>query len=338
MCDLYDTKMDKLKRLRKYVKYSLLLGLIRFVLFIVRIFPWKWTSLFCAKLGLLAFYIVRKERIRTVDNLTIAYGKEKSESEIYAMAREVFTNFGRASCELAIKMNLNDAKKFFSNVDVIGKEYPEAAYARGKGIINLVPHMGCWEALPRAYTLLGFAAGSVVQTLSNEKINDWVLKNREFKGFKVLPRGSSYKTILQFLKQNNSLGMLIDVDTRVKSVFVDFFGKPAYTPIGAAMLALDSDATVFTTSYVRSEGNKYQFIYGPPIEITRTGDRKEDLRINTERFHREVEKLIKKYPTQWTWMHDRWKTTPEMVEAQEREKQELRRKRREAKMKENAAS
>ncbi len=324
-----------LKRLKKSIKYSFLLSSIWVVLFLVGVFPWKWTSLFCAKLGLLAFYIVKKERIKTIENLTIAYGKEKSKAEINAVAKEVFTNFGRAFGELAIKMNLTDPDKFFSNVEVIGKQYPEAAYSRGKGIINLVPHMGCWEALPRAYTLLGFAAGSVVQTLSNEKINKWVLKNREFKGFKVLPRGSTYKTILQFLKQNNSLGMLIDVDTKVKSVFVDFYGKPAHTPIGAAMLALDSDATVFTTSYVRTEGNKYQFIYGPPLEIIRTGDRKEDLRINTERYHQEVEKLIKKYPTQWTWMHERWKTTPEMVEAREREKQELRRKRREAKMKES---
>jgi KDO2-lipid IV(A) lauroyltransferase len=298
--------------------------------------PWKWTSLFCAKLGSLTFFILREERIKTINNLSLAYGKEKSESEIFAMAKEVFSNFGRASGELAIKMNLDDAEKFFSNVEVVGKEYPEAAYALGKGIINLVPHMGCWEALPRAYTLLGFAAGSVVQTLSNKKINDWVLKNREFKGFKVLPRGSSYKTILQFLKQNNSLGMLIDVDTRVKSVFVDFYGIPAHTPIGAAMLALDSDATVFTTSYIRTEGNKYQFIYGPPLEITRTGDRKEDLRINTENFHKEVEKIIKKYPTQWTWMHERWKTTPEMIEERERVKQELRKKRREERLKENA--
>lgn len=328
--------MGKAKELRKSIKYSLLIGFIQFVLLIVKIFPWKWTSYFCDRLGLLAFYLVKKERLKTISNLTIAYGKEKSQQEIFSMAKEVFINFGRAAAELAIKLNMDDKEKYFRNLEVVNKHYPEAAYSRGKGIINLVPHMGCWEALPRAFLLMGFEAGSVVQTLGNEKINDWVVKNREFKGFKVLPRGSSYKTILQFLKQNNSLGMLIDVDTRVKSVFVDFYGKPAYTPIGAAMLALDSDATVFTTSYIRTEGNKFQLIYGPPLEITRTGDRKEDLRINTERYHKEVEKLIKKYPTQWTWMHERWKTTPEMVEQREREKQELRRKRREEKLKANS--
>jgi len=330
--------MSRLKKLRKSIKYEFILVLIRSILFTVKILPWKWTSYFCAQLGLLAFYLVKKERIKTIKNLTIAYGDVKSQEEIHNMAREVFTNFGRAAAELAIKMNLKDKEKYFSNVEVIGKENAEAAYQRGKGIINLVPHLGCWEAMPRAFTMLGHPAGSVVKTLRNEKINNWILKNREFKGFKVLPRGSSYKTILQFLKQNNSLGMLIDQDTSVKSVFVDFYGKPAYTPIGAAMLALDSDATVYTTSYVRTKGNNYQMIYGAPIEITRTGNRQEDLRINTERFHKEVEKMIKRYPTQWVWMHERWKTTPEMVEALEKEKQELRRKRREERLSANQDS
>lgn len=312
------------------MKYSLIIGLIRFILFMVKILPWSWTSNFCARLGSLAFILVKKERVKAIKNLTIAYGNERSAEEIQRMAREVFRNFGRAAAELAIKMSVKEPEKYFRNVEIVGKENAEAAYKRGKGIINLVPHMGCWEALPRAFTMLGFAAGSVVQTLSNERLNNWVLKNREFKGFKVLPRGSSYKTILNFLKQNHSLGMLIDVDTRVKSVFVDFYGKPAYTPIGAAMLALDSDATVLTTAYVRTSGNNYKCIFGKPIDLIKTGDRKEDLRINTERFHKAVEQLIKAYPTQWTWMHERWKTTPKMVEAREREKAALRKQRRAA--------
>jgi KDO2-lipid IV(A) lauroyltransferase len=316
--------MSKAREYRKSVKYFFIITLVRVVLGIVRFLPWKWTSVMCDRLGLLAFYIVKKERLKTIRNLTIAYGSEKTEKEINTMAKEVFINLGRAAAELAIKLYVDDAKRYFSNVEVVNQHYADAAYARGKGIINLVPHMGCWEGLPRAFVLMRYKAGSVAQTLNNEKINDWVVRNREFKGFKVLPRGSSYKTILQFLKQNNSLGMLIDQDTRVKGVFVDFYGKPAYTPIGAAMLALDSDATVFTTSYVRTGQNRFQLIFGPPIEIVRTGDRKEDLRLNTERFHQEVEKLIKKYPTQWVWMHERWKTTPERIAAREREKVEKR--------------
>jgi KDO2-lipid IV(A) lauroyltransferase len=330
--------MGKLKKLRKSIKYSLILFFIRGILFLVNIIPWRWTSIFCARLGILAFYLLKKERTKTINNLIIALGQEKTPEEIWQMAREVFMNLGRAAAELAIKLNVDDKEKYFSNVEVIGKEHAEKAYERGKGIINIVPHLGCWEALPKAYTMLGFSAGAVVKNLKNEKLNNWVISQREFKGFKVLPRGSTYKTILQFLKQNNSLGMLIDQDTAVKSVFVNFYDKPAYTPIGAAMLALDSDATVFTTSYIRTEGNKYKFVFGETMEVIRTGNREEELQLNTERFHAAVEKQIREYPTQWVWMHERWKTTPKIVEEREREKQELRKKQREERLKDRTGN
>ncbi len=325
--------MSKVKKLRKSIKYSLILGFIRLILLIVKILPWDWTSYFCEQLGITAFYLIKKERLKTIRNLTIAYDKEKSEAEIYHMAKEVYKNLGRSAAELAIKLDVDDKETFFKNVEVEGKEHADKAFARGKGIINIVPHLGCWEAASKAYTLLGFSAGAVAKPLKNERLNNWVMKKRVFSDFKILPRGSTYKAILQFLKQNNSLGMLIDQDTSVKGVFVDFYGKPAYTPIGAAMLALDADATSFVASYVRTKGNNYKFIFGEPMEVIRTGDRKEELQINTERFHRAAEEHIKKYPTQWVWMHERWKTTPEMIEQREREKQELRRKRREEKMK-----
>ncbi len=328
--------MGKLRDFRKSIKYSVIVLFINFLLFLVKILPWKWTSMLCAGLGWLAYYTVKGERRKTIKNLTIAYGTEKSPEEIKQMAREVFVNLGRAAAELAIKLTIDDEKTYFKNIEVVGKEHALKAYEKGGGIINIVPHIGCWEGLAKTITMLGFSAGAVAKPLKNKKLDDWVVSHREFRGFKVLPRGITYKAILQFLKQNNSLGMLIDQDTSVKGVFVDFYGEPAYTPIGAAMLALDSEATVFTTVLIRDKGNKYKFIFGEPIEVTRSGDRKKDLQVNTERFHKEVEKIIRQYPTQWVWMHERWKTTPEMIEAREREKQELRRKRREQLQQEKA--
>ena len=326
--------MGQLKKLRKSIKYLLIIGFIKLILFIVQIIPWKWTSNLCAQLGLLAFYSLKKERNKTIKNLTIAYGKEKSDSEIYEMAKEVSKNLGRAAAETAIKLGMTDKEKYFSNVEVVGVENAVRAYESGNGVINIIPHLGCWEAASKAYALLGFSAGAIAKPLKNERLNNLIMKNREFDGFKILPRGSTYKTILQFLKQNNGLGMLIDQDTSVKGVFVDFYGKPAYTPIGAAMLALDADASVIIASYVRTEGNNYKFIFCEPMEVIRTGDRKEELQLNTECFHKAVEKQIKEYPTQWVWLHERWKTTPEMIQFKEMEKQELRRKRREERMQE----
>lgn len=322
-----------MRKLRKSIKYLLIIGLIKFILLLVVILPWSWTSKFCAFLGFLSFYFVTGERNRSLKNLTIAYGGEKTDLEIRQMAKEVFVNLGRSAAEAAIKLRMTNKKRFFSNVEVEGMEHAEEAFRRGKGVINLVPHIGCWEAASKAYTLLGFPAGAVAKPLKNEMLNNWVMKNRQINGFKIFPRGTTYKTLLMHLKNNNSLGMLNDHDTSVKGVFVDFYGKPAYTSIGTAMLALDSDASVFVAIYIRTKGNKYKFIFDKPMEVIRTGNRQEELQLNSEQFLRAVERQIKKYPTQWAWMHERWKTTPEMVETREREKRELRKKRRAERLK-----
>ncbi len=324
--------------IRRSLKYAAIIGFIQSIIFFVKLFPWKWTSFFCGRLGLLSFYIVKKERIKTIKNLTIAYGHEKNKHEIYKMAKEVFYNLGRGAAELAIKLSANTKEDYFRNVEVEGTEHVFKALEDGKGVIMIIQHLGCWEALPKAWTVLGVKGGAVGKPMKNDRLNKLVLKNREFDGFKVLPRGSSYKTILQFLKQNNSLGMLIDQDTSVKGVFTEFYGRPAYTPIGAAMLALDSDAAVFATSYVRTKGNRYKLLCSERFETIRTGDRKEELQLNTEMYQKEIEGQIKNYPTQWTWMHERWKTTPEMIERAEREKHEMRKKRKAEKIMEEQNS
>ena len=165
--------MGQVKKLRKSTKYLLIIGLIKFILFVVKILPWTWTSYFCGQLGKLAYYVVNEERRKTISNLTIAYGDEKSKAEIVQMAKEVFENLGRSAAEAAIKLRMTDKEKYFRNVEVEGMEYAEQAFKKGKGVINVVPHIGCWEASSKAYTLLGFPAGAVAKPLKNEMLNNW---------------------------------------------------------------------------------------------------------------------------------------------------------------------
>ncbi len=320
--------MPVLRKLRKRIKYFFLGIFIRFMIWVVRIIPWKATTWLTGKLGALAFNIVKKERDKTIRNLTIAYGKEKTPEEIRQMAREVWINLGKSAGEFAIKLHITDKEKFFRNVEVIGLEHGKKALERGKGALFIVSHMGCWEAFSNSFMLLGMRAGAVGQTMKDEKLNDMLMKSRQRLGFKLLPRGSSYKTILKFLSDNHSMGILIDQDTNVKGVFVDFYGKPAYTPIGAAMLALDSEASVMAAYYLKKPDDTWQIIIKPEFKVIRTGDRKSDLQKNTEMFHKDIEEMIRKYPTQWVWMHERWKTTPEIIEERERKKKEQRLKRR----------
>ena len=301
------------KALRRYIKYGFLVLMIRVLLGTTRMLPRSFTKGLFGRLGGLAFWMLKGERIKTIRNLTIAYGQTKSEAEIRDMAREVFVNLGITAAEFVIKWNARTREDFFSDLKVTGTEHFRNAYKGGNGFICVTGHIGCWEAIPWAISMLGYPAGAIGRAHSNKKLNDLIVKSRERAGFKLLPLGSSYKTIVNFLKENHGLGMLIDVDTSVKGIFLDFYGKPAYTPVGAAMLALDAGAGALPIVYLKEEDNTFHLIIGEEFMIQRSGKREDDIRANTEMFHKWLEKVIQEHPTQWVWMHERWKTTQEKL-------------------------
>lgn len=319
------------KKLRRGIKYPLLILLIRILLFVIKILPKKTTFRSFAFLGLVTYKLMKKERNKTISNLKIAYGDSKTDEEIEQMAKEVWINLGKSAAEFARKFHAKNKEEFFRDVEIIGEENFRNAYKKGTGVVCIVVHMGSWECIPWAVTYLGFKTGTIGKPLGDKRLNRLLVNSRERKGFKVLPRGTSYKAMLNFLKSNHALGVLIDQDTNVKGTFVDFYGKKAFTPVGAAMLALDADAEVIPVVYKKKENeDSYQFISGKAFELYRSGDRETDLQINTQNFHKWIEDMIKKDPTQWVWMHERWKTTPELLKKKEEERMEQRRKRREA--------
>jgi KDO2-lipid IV(A) lauroyltransferase len=310
--------MSSFRQIRKNIKYSLLVAAIKVLLLVIRLLPRKVSMRMGSGLGALAFRLIREERLKTINNLTIAYGEEKSEAEIAAMARDVWVNLGKSGVEFAIKIGQEKPEEFFKDLEIKGNEYLQEAYEKGRGILGLISHMGCWEGTAMGLPMLGIPAYAIGKKLGNEKLNALLFESRGKKGVPTLARGSSYKTILRTLRENNLIGILIDQDTEVRGVFVDFYGKPAYTPIGAAMLAMDSGAPVLPMFYLKKPDDTYEFIIEKEIPLVMTGNRRQDMEENTRRFHEVIEKYIRKYPTQWVWMHNRWKTTPEMVEEKER--------------------
>ena len=312
--------MSDFKKSIKKIKYSLLVIIARILLVVIRLLPRTVAMKLLGSLGAVVFWVMKEERLKAISNLNIAYGQEKSPAEIHAMAKEVFVNLGKSGAEFAIKMSQNNPEKFFENLEVRGDEHLQEAIKKGRGILGLISHMGCWEGTALGLPMLGIPAYAIGKRLGNEQLNTLLFESRGKKGVSTLARGSSYKTILRVLAENNLVGILIDQDTDVRGVFVDFYGKPAHTPIGAAMLAMDSGAPVLPMFYLKKDDDTYEFIIDKEIPLISTGNRRRDMEENTRLFHTVIEKYIKKYPTQWVWMHNRWKTTPEMVAEKKQKK------------------
>ncbi len=92
---------------------------------------------------------------------------------------------------------------------------------------------------------------------------------------------------------------------------MDFFGIPACTTAGLARFALHTDAAVVPVfAHWDQATRKYRLCFYPVVELTRTGDAAVDIRENTQRFTREIENYVRRYPDQWLWVHRRWKARP----------------------------
>jgi KDO2-lipid IV(A) lauroyltransferase len=124
-----------------------------------------------------------------------------------------------------------------------------------------------------------------------------------------LSKENTMRKMIRLLKEGATINMLIDQNVAwYGGVFIDFFGRKACTTSGLALLALHTEAPVLPAFTRRLPNGKYLLEIGKKVEIITSGNREADVLINTQNFTRIIEEQIRKYPEQWFWVHQRWKT------------------------------
>ena len=185
----------------------------------------------------------------------------------------------------------------------------QAAIAKGKGVLSIVAHFGNWELMTIAVPMFSKPMYIVYRPLDNPVIDNMVEYVRTMNGNELIPKGGSGKRIMELLKENQIIGILSDQNVATyEGVFVDFFGRPACTGVGLAVMAMRSGAPVIPAFMARQKSGKYKLILKPAVEAIRTDDYEADLVVNTQRFTKIVEEIVREYPDQWFWFHQRWKT------------------------------
>jgi len=184
---------------------------------------------------------------------------------------------------------------------------------RGKGVLYLTGHIGAWELSSFAHALYGFPLHYMARPLDNARVDGLVNRYRCLSGNQPIFKNESARTLLKILKQAGTVGILADQNTMPEEgVFVDFFGKSACTTTGIARVALHTDAAVVPGYAVWDESiRKYRLRFEPAVELLRTGETERDIVVNTQKFAKVIEEIIRKYPVQWVWVHARWKTRPQ---------------------------
>lgn len=259
-------------------------------------------------LGTLAFYALPRYRRIAIENLNLAFAGEKTPHQIRKIAKDMFKNLAMNALEMVNfrKINKSNIGRF---VSIKNSEIAKEAYRKGKGIVVITAHIGNWELMASALRLNGYPGAAVGRRIYFDKYDKYLNSLRRLHDVEIVYRDESPRKALKILRENKILGVVADQDVdSVDGVFVNFFGRPAYTPVGPVALAKASGAPLVPTFIVRTGPGRHTLVFEKPIELVDTGDRGRDIVINTQKWSDVVESYIRQYPDQWVWLHRRWKT------------------------------
>lgn len=270
---------------------------------------------------------IRHRRVGT-RNLRRVY-PDLTSREIRSRLRAVYDHLGKVMVEMI------RAPRMFDRIgrSIVGREdgtsvsryltlvnfnKVEEACRNGRGVIFVTAHLGNWELTGAAMALLGLPLHSVARTMDNPLLDRYITRLREVRGQSILKKHGSIREALSLLKSGHRLGIIVDQNAPVDNVFVDFLGEKAAVTRGVASLAVKADSVVFPGfSYRANNSPHHVVVAGNPIEAPEEGDREEKIRWITQQYTKVIEGWIRKYPDQWLWIHNRWKTRPPEESADE---------------------
>jgi len=254
--------------------------------------------------------LLKRERRRIAEHLRLAF-PDRDDADLAALEKRCKRHLGGLLGEIFWLMHA-DADQVRSLCEITGTEHLEKALEAGNGAVLVTAHAGNWELLNAMLGLSGVPMSIVVRDVYDPRIDALATGLRSRFGAEVIHRGSGAgKQLFAALKKNRVIGLLIDQDIpTIPGVFVPFFGIPAYTPSGAAGMALKGDCPVIPAFIHRLPDGRHRAEVHPPLEAPAGGTYQERVEALTAAATAAIEEQIRRYPEQWVWMHRRWRTKP----------------------------
>lgn len=263
-------------------------------------------------LGKAVFLIPHADRKRTVDHLRLIYGNEWSERALIGTASAVYRELAKNLFDMFLLPRLSKTA-FDSIVSHDPLETVEREYAKGSGCIMITAHTGCFQMPLHFFAMRGYECFAIGKKLHDEKLDKTIQRTRSGRGISYMYRSESPIKIVRNLQEGKIFGVLIDQDTAVEGVFAPFLGLPAFTPSGPVKMAMKFDIPLFVVTTARISGNKHHIFIDGPVTMARSGNPEADLVHNVTLVNERLCRTIRRYPSQWVWMHKRWKRAPESI-------------------------
>jgi KDO2-lipid IV(A) lauroyltransferase len=259
-------------------------------------------------LGALAFMIPMSRKRAAFENILLSFDSTMGRRDAKRLLLKVFLHFGQMFFEVPHVMRLC-GRNAHQYVTFEHEENLLNAYRENRGVLALTGHVGNWELMSVALAIR-FGAGVVVARPIDFSPFDKLMQDiRTRCGMEIIPKQHSMRKLMAALKQNKGIGILLDQNVDwYEGEFVNFLGRMACTNKGLALIAMKTGAPVVPIFSIRQRDGLYRIVVEKEVELINTGDRVRDVQDNTALFTSIIESYVRKYPDQWFWFHNRWKT------------------------------
>ncbi len=275
----------------------------------IGIIPLKVAYFISRQLFKLFFVLDKRHRIRTIQHLLHA-GVAKNHDEAVKLAKECYRQFSMLLVEIVkLRNGIDDNKvgiicndeKTRNDFCTAGKKNPQ--------VIVITAHYGNWELAATSWAHhFGNPMVSIMRPFDNPKIGEYILSSRESDVHESIPKSGGIRGVLKALKQGKTVAILADQHaSSVEGVEATFFGHPCRAHSSPALLHLKTGIPLVPMLTRRKDDKlNFEFVIGPAIQYTPTGDKEKDIQAITQLYTTGLEKLIAEEPTQWMWTHRRW--------------------------------
>lgn len=253
------------------------------------------------------YRILRFRRKVAERNVGRAFGWQAGTGEAAGIVRESFRHWCRLAFDLAPLLK-QDREDYLRGMEIQGLEHLKAAREGGRGVVLISSHYGGFPILSAAFPALGAPFYWLSRRPKNRHtrrlFDEWLART----GCHIIedvPRHLAGVNCLKALATGGCVCFLIDHHFRTGAE-VPFFGHPARTAVGPALLALRAAAPLLPVVMRRLADGRYLLLIEEAVPPPADSSRESFLATLTE-LNRRIEGWIRQDPSQWFWIHRRWK-------------------------------
>ncbi|MEZ4389273.1 MAG: lysophospholipid acyltransferase family protein [Candidatus Krumholzibacteriia bacterium] len=232
---------------------------------------------------------------------------ELSERDRRRLCRGSFAHYGTVLAEFLRLPTLADGG-LLARTEVTGLEHVAAARDRGRGLIVLTAHVGNWEWLAAAQAALGLDIAIITRHAHQRGVDRYWQRTRQARGLRFFDNHGSLHAVMRHLREGGAVGMSIDQNEGgTTGARVPFFGRESGTVKAPALLSARLGCPVLMALSWRDESGRHHADFSPEIAPVAGVDLADTVERTTRHYNALLEAFIREHPTQWTWVHRRWK-------------------------------